>query len=194
MRKKHQRSNGRARSNAKNAVKLWFMMRRENNVNRYSAVDGKPVVVAHEFNAKTPKRPKIAQWRKRLTGELDGDGDPIYEYVTIDVALTARGTESRPSAVGGNLPTGPSSGYAGEQERYRHNAHLEFINKAMLHVSRVCPESYAALEMDAAGYPTEDVAEELNCGRDLAREYVEIGIYLLVSVFFLRPWSIGDGN
>lgn len=192
---KHKRSNGKERSNAKNAVKLWYAHRVENQTNQYRAVDGKPVMVERLVNVQPKERAvPTKRFKKRLTGSIDTDGDPIYEYVPYEAVLTARGTQRKPKITGGNMPVGPSSGFSGEQERYRHNRHLEFINTAMLHVGRVCRESFCALEMDAAGYPTEEIAENLDCGRDMAKSYVDEGIAILISCFYLKPWKIDDAE
>ena len=174
-------------------MKLWYAARVENGTNRYRAVEGKPVMVEQSVISEV-KESRQPQYKKRLTGTLDHDGDPVYEFVPVAVAVTAQGRERRRAVTGGNMPVGPSSGFAGDQARYVHNYHLEFINKAMLMVSRVSRASYAALEMDAAGYSIEAIADELSCGRDMARSYLDEGIASLITIFLIRPWSLTDAN
>ena len=182
---KHRRSNNDQRSRAKNVVRVWFGDRVDNQQNRYSAVDGKPVVIAQEYNARE-RRDAVPKTKRRPTGAFDREGKPIMEIVAIADTLTATGTATRPALTGGNFPGGPSSGFEGSQSRYQHDEHLAHVKRCMAHVLVVCAEYHSALEMDAAGYPPEAITGELGCRRDMARAYVDEGIAVLCSLLLQR--------
>ena len=100
--------------------------------------------------------------------------------------LTARGTETRRPGGSAGLSAGAAiGGLAGlvdvDDERFR------FAERVMRHVGRVDPDFRMALEMEAAGYRTEDIAAYLDCGDRQARSVVDQGLAVVISTMLLRP-------
>ena len=45
----------------------------------------------------------------------------------------------------------------------------------------VCLEAHKALEMSVAGWSVVDIREEFGCSEQLAREYVSVGLAVIIS-------------
>lgn len=160
-RKKHKRTHHNQRKRAEWLVSLWYVDRCERREERYRAVYTRPVLLQAAISNK--------------------------EYVPLPLwnrPLTASGKETRRPPSGNNPLKHPMDvDAAGEFEI---KPELVFIRRAMLHVINVEPSSHKALEMNAAGYDINNIAEELGCGERLARDFLGDGLAVIRSCIILR--------
>ena len=163
---KHRRQDKNGRERARILISLWFDHRCQLRTNRYRPLTD------HGTQAET---------RWRTTDPLTNAKKARPRNWTQPAHLTAAGTQTRtpPRSGGLNASTviDPDDSLPPE---------LNFSNKAMLHVIHVNPDAHRALEMDAAGYSIDDISDEIGCGDRVAREYVSIGLAVIVSLMNLR--------
>lgn len=166
-RKKHSRPNKAQRDKAKQLVKLWYLDRCERREERFRAVNAQPVLLQ---SVATQEQERVAQqpW---------------------NVPLTAHGVETRPKPTTGGIVHAMDVDASGD---FTVHPDLRFIHRAMLElINAATPDHHKALEMDAAGYDVDGIAEELGCGERLARELRGEGIAVIGAWMLVRkhlPW------
>jgi hypothetical protein len=111
--------------------------------------------------------------------------DPAAKQQPWDKLLTADGTETRTvDADGLRIPRGQGADPFAKYGRYEHDDYKRYVREAMVCVMAVCLEVHQALEMDAAGWSSDQISEELGCSQTRARGLVDEGL-MAVQVFQL---------
>jgi hypothetical protein len=173
---KHKRSNHEQRNDARRMVRLWYhFMAKEGRVQYLSNGQRRailiPDVIGDDVMAATRKaRPE--NWTMR--GRVDrATRTRIFE-------VEAHGVERRYIFPQGfDYPRG--FGTIADRAPDRISDYLDRINDAMLHVAAMCFEARQTLEMEAATWPYPEIAAELGCGEQTARQFFEAGLAHLMS-------------
>lgn len=179
-----------AKRKARAMVSVWYQDRVDRRVARYRMVDDRPtrIDVLSEDYARGPdpladaKAARPENWRTsktRDTGTMDPNGQPVTERIPILEALTADGVPTR------NRMPGRSRLSQGidlvEQGNYVRDYYLALAERIMLHVLLVDPEFHRALEMEAGGYPTTEIARELDYSEHTVRQILEAALAVVRS-------------
>ena len=154
------RAKRRQRDEARHLVALWFRDRCEEREERFRAVNGGPVML--QSTRAIERLTQAAQpWDQPLTA--DGKATKQHEVrpgLRLGIDLNANG------------------GYTLDERRER-------AKLIMRHVGEFDPGARDALEMMAAGYNVEAIAEEMGCGERMARGLLDDGLAVVQSCILL---------
>ena len=179
------------RKQALGAVQLWYEARAQYGRARYARVAHRKTqtnIPAERTRDPDPlaqaKKDRPENWtRRKVRPVLGPDGQPqrdsngkaIVETVDVDDVLTADGVDTRPSPRT-QAPRGQGAALeiverrGPRQPMTRQNDPLTFINRTMLRVALVDPLSHEVLEMWAAGYSRDQMADEFARQNDELRQ------------------------
>ena len=158
---KYTRANKKQRDDARRLVAKWYHDRCEAQEERFRAVRSRPVLL-----------------QSKRTNEDRGPSQQPW-----DQPLTADGKETRspPKKPGLKDPLEVNARGGFELDPLK-----RFAERVMQRVRDMEPASHAALEMDAAGYNVEAIADELGCGERLAKELLSEGLASVRTLILVR--------
>ncbi len=176
--RKHRRINREQRDIARRLVGLWYVGQCERREEKYRSVNAVPVSPSGTV------RQLSDRWKAWTS-----------EYIQRSSNLTANGKERHLPNLKAPALTTPMD--INSKGGFRSDKNLIFAVRVMRHVMAVDPASHAALEMDAAGYDRQGIAEELQCGERLAETFRDAGLSVVTSCILLRHelgWTMHYGN
>lgn len=138
--------------------------------------------------------------RHRVRPVLDAQGNKRYDHQgnliteTVDVmdTLSADGVERHAARRGLYGIPGDQSAYTGKVKPYvpEHSAAVARAQTIMVQVHMITPDGREALEMRAAGYDDQFIADDLGCGKQTARQLVEEGLTAIITLLAVQAWKI----
>ncbi len=205
---KHRRDNPERRARARGLVRFWYEHRTRENRRRYGMVAGEPVEVFVQPDDASSGKPwyrdrkvwALVKYREMRVQTSEGgtkvERVPVFHNALSSHVVQATETRSyKPAAV---IPWGPSSrpNAPDRVEEQRQRSYRSYAEAALIHVMRCDINAHRALEMEAAGWEVKDIADELGCGLNLARAYIDIGLAYVVGyqVLVLPHWVFDEAT
>lgn len=185
-RSKYRRSNVERRRAAEKLISIWYTDLTAEGATTYRQGGQKASVALEASESRDTmadaRRQRPENFRTRTV--VDEDTGQV-----VEASLTADGRDRRYAFVSADDPSSGTRWHDGGPRRLDAPAPPErsdgsrerYAREAMRHVARICREAHMVLEMTAAGWRFDQVADELGCGEPTARQLFEEGIGAVMS-------------